>query len=289
MPTKTIQWFPGHMAKTRRLMAECLPDVDIVLEIRDARIPQSSANPEIRTLLQNKPSLILLNKSALADPSMTAKWIDHYRKAGRKCLAIDCITGEGFGHIEGAVREVLAEKLERYRAKGMEGRRIRAMVVGIPNVGKSSLINRLCGAKKARVEDRPGVTLSKQWASTGMGLDLLDMPGVLWPKFDDVTVGENLAVTGAIRDQIMDIEEIACILLARLKALFPMLLCERYKLTQAEVSQSEPYELFELIGQRRGFLQRGGSVNERRTAEILLDEFRGGKIGRMTLELPTEV
>lgn len=290
MPTtKTIQWFPGHMAKTRRLMTECLPDVDIVLEIRDARIPQSSANPEIRTLLQNKPSLLLLNKCALADAASTSKWIEHYRKEGRKCLAVDCITGEGFGHIEAAVRDVLAEKLERYRAKGMEGRRIRAMIVGIPNVGKSSLINRLCGAKKARVEDRPGVTLSKQWASTNMGLDLLDMPGVLWPKFDDETVGENLAVTGAIRDQIMDIEEIACILLARLKDFFPALLCERYKLDESEIEDLQAYEIFELVGQKRGFLQKGGSINERRTAEILLDEFRGGKIGRMTLELPGEV
>ena len=274
------------MAKTRRLMTECLPDVDIVLEIRDARIPQSSANPEIRTLLQNKPSLLLLNKCALADAASTSKWIEHYRKEGRKCLAVDCITGEGFGHIEAAVRDVLAEKLERYRAKGMEGRRIRAMIVGIPNVGKSSLINRLCGAKKARVEDRPGVTLSKQWVSTNMGLDLLDMPGVLWPKFEDARVGENLAITGAIRDKILDTEEIAMILCSRLVEVAPKEFLTRYKLKEEEIDGLDSYDLFELVGRKRGFLISGGEINHTRTAEMLLDEFRGGKIGRITLEKP---
>lgn len=288
MPSDTIQWFPGHMAKTRRQMAECLPMVDIVLELLDARIPLSSRNPDIRTTLQNKPSLILLNKSSLADPAVTAKWQAYFSGQGETCLPVDCITGEGLAQIYPAVCRALKDKLERYRAKGMEGRRLKAMVVGIPNVGKSSLINRLCGAKKAKVEDRPGVTLAKQWVSAACGLDLLDMPGVLWPRFDDKTVGENLAVTGAIRDRILNVEEVAVILLSRLKDCAPALLCERYKLSPADLEDAQLYEIFEQIGRTRGYLERGGTVNELRTAEMLLDEFRAAAIGRISLECPTE-
>ena len=286
MPSETIQWFPGHMAKTKRQMAECLPMVDIVLELCDARIPLSSRNPDIRSMLQSKPSLLLLNKSSLADPSVTAAWLTRFSEEGDTCLPVDCITGDGLDRIYPAVCRALSEKIERYRAKGMEGRRLKAMVVGIPNVGKSSLINRLCGAKKAKVEDRPGVTLSRQWVSTSIGLDLLDMPGVLWPKFDDRRVGENLAITGAIRDKILDVEEIAVILIRRLAEVSPALLCERYRLTPEQLDEMQPYELFEQIGRNRGFLMRGGEINELRTAEMLLDEFRSASIGRISLERP---
>ena len=287
MPSQTIQWFPGHMAKTRRLMAECLPDVDIVLELLDARIPLSSRNPNIEEMLKDKPSLILLNKSSLASPKITEQWVKYFTKKKTPCVAIDCQTGEGLDKIYPAVCSVLHDKLERYKAKGMEGRRLKAMVVGIPNVGKSSLINRLSGAKKAKVEDRPGVTLSKQWISTSIGLDLLDMPGVLWPRFENQTVGQNLALTGAIRDQILDVEELAVILVARLYETAPELLMERYKLSSSDLLCEDSYEIFGLIGKKRGFLVRGGEINELRTAQMLLDEFRSSTIGRISLEKPS--
>lgn len=286
MPSETIQWFPGHMAKTRRLITECLPDVDIVLELLDARIPKSSKNPEIDRLIGDKPKLMLLTKSALASPAVSAAWIAHYRANGTHALLIDSHSGEGIGMITDAVRRVLAEKLARYEEKGMANRRLSAMIVGIPNVGKSSLINRLAGGKRAKVEDRPGVTMTKQWVTTDIGLSLLDMPGVLWPKFDDRAVGENLGITGAIKDQIMDIETLAMAMCERLAATVPELFGARYKLTPEECASLDGYDLFCLIGQRRGFLMSGGLVNERRTAEMLLDEFRGGKIGRISLERP---
>lgn len=288
MPSQTIQWFPGHMAKTRRLMTECLPDVDIVLELLDARIPMSSRNPNIEEMLRDKPSLILLNKSSLASTKLTDEWVKYFKKNGISCLAIDCHTGEGLEKIYPAVCSVLSDKIERYKAKGMEGRRLKAMVVGIPNVGKSSLINRLSGAKKAKVEDRPGVTLSKQWISTSIGLDLLDMPGVLWPRFENQTVGQNLALTGAIRDQILDVEELAVILVGRLCTTAPELLIDRYKLTTEELSSNDAYDIFALIGKKRGFLIRGGEINELRTAQMLLDEYRSSTIGRITLEKPVD-
>ncbi len=288
MPSQTIQWFPGHMAKTRRLMKENLALVDIVFELVDARIPQSSRNPEIAQLTQGKPVLTLLTKSSLADPTITKAWMEHYanQKDGRYTLAIDCVTGENLNRIEPTVRKALADKLERYAAKGMEGRLIKAMIVGIPNVGKSSLVNRLSGGKKARVEDRPGVTTNKQWVSTGSGIDLLDMPGVLWPKFDDQRTGENLAVTGAIRDGILDIETLAGILCARLYENAPTLFCTRYKLDYDKLVGLKPHELLEAVARKRGFLVPGGELNTERAAIIVLDEFRGGKIGRISLEKP---
>ena len=287
MASQTIQWFPGHMAKTRRLMTECLPDVDIVLELLDARIPLSSRNPNIKEMLKDKPSLILLNKSSLASPKLTNQWTEYFVKNGLACLSIDCNTGDGLDKIYPAVCQVLKDKIERYKSKGMEGRRLKAMVVGIPNVGKSSLINRLSGAKKAKVEDRPGVTVSKQWISTSIGLDLLDMPGVLWPKFENQIVGETLAITGAIRDQILDVEELAVILVGRLRETAPDLLSQRYKLSENELEDYDNYDLFSAIGKKRGFLIRGGKVNELRTAQMLLDEFRASVIGRITLETPS--
>lgn len=283
MQEKQIQWFPGHMAKTRRMISENLKNVDIVIEILDARIPRSSRNPEISRLIGQKPSLILLNKCSLADPAMTKGWVNFYTSDSSVCIATDCITGEGLKAIAPAVKGILSEKVERYEKKGMNGRTLKAMVLGIPNVGKSSLINKLCGSKKAKVENRPGVTLDKQWFATSVGLDLLDMPGVLWPKFDDRTVGENLALTGAIKDSILDIESLAAVLCSRLVKSYPALLCARYKL-ESIPEELQPYQVVELIGKKRGFLVSGGEINTERTANMLLDEFRSGKIGRITLD-----
>lgn len=288
MASNPIQWFPGHMAKTKRMMRECLSEVDIIIELLDARIPYSSKNPEIDGLINGKPKLTVLTKSTLANPNVTHRWVEEYNRRGNKIVVIDSTLGIGIDDLATAVRELMAEKLERYHLKGMDGRKLKAMIVGIPNVGKSSLINRIAGNKKAKVEDRPGVTVDKQWVPTKIGFDLLDMPGVLWPKFEDQTVGENLAMTGAIRDQILDTEEIAMILCSRLMQVAPTEFMTRYKLTIEETEGLDSYDLFELVGRKRGFLISGGEVNHKRCADMLLDEFRGGKIGRISLELPTD-
>ncbi len=288
MAANPIQWFPGHMAKTKRLMRECLSEVDIILELLDARIPYSSKNPEIEEMIGEKPKITVLTKSTLADPVATRLWVDKLSKTSNKVVVIDSTTGLGIDALSAAVREVLKEKIERYEAKGMSGRRLRAMIVGIPNVGKSSLINRIAGSKKAKVEDRPGVTMTKQWVPTQIGFDLLDMPGVLWPKFEDERVGENLAITGAIRDKILDVEEIAMILCTRLMDVAREAFMTRYKLSFDEVEGLDSYDLFELVGRKRGFLISGGEINHQRTADMLLDEFRGAKIGRITLEIPKD-
>lgn len=285
MPSEIIQWFPGHMAKTRRMISENLKNVDIVIEILDARIPYSSRNPEITRLTASKPTLLLLNKASLADPEQNKKWKKQYTADNTTCILTDCVTGEGMKSLAPAIREILAEKLKRYEEKGMSGRRVRAMVLGIPNVGKSSLINRICGNKKTKVEDRPGVTLDKQWVSTNIGVDLLDMPGILWPKFEEKRVGENLALTGAIRDGVLDTEALATVLCKRLRLLYPEMLASRYKLGDlADYKELTDYGLFETIGKKRGFLISGGEVNTERTAIMLLDEFRSAKIGRITLD-----
>ncbi len=286
MPSTLIQWFPGHMAKTRRLIAECLPLVDLVIELRDARIPQSSQNPEIRRLVGNKPILTLCNKASLADPQSNAAWKRYYEKEGTFCLFVDCQSGEGISKIPDAVRTLMADKLQRYQDKNMTGRELKAMVVGIPNVGKSSFINRMAKSAKARVEDRPGVTRDKQWIPTSLGLYLLDMPGILWPKFEDQTVGQNLAMTGAVKDEILDTQEIAALLCGRLRRLYPTQLAARYKLDMTACAADNDYELLERIGRKRGFLCAGAEVDLLRTAVMLLDEFRGGKIGRLSLEMP---
>ncbi|MHB1152754.1 MAG: ribosome biogenesis GTPase YlqF [Eubacteriales bacterium] len=287
MPSQTIQWFPGHMAKARRLIRENLPSVDIVIEILDARIPLSSENPEVTSIVGSKPLLSILNKASLADQEISSAWKREFNRIGRNCIFTDCISGYGMNELKTAVIDTLSEKIEKYENRGMSGRTLKAMVIGIPNVGKSSFINRLAGIKKAKVEDRPGVTLTKQWVPTSAGLDLLDMPGVLWPKFEDQTVGENLALTGAIKDHILDIEHIAIILCRRLRKLYPELLSERYKLDgESSFAGLEDWELFELIGRKRGYLISGGEINYERTAVMLLDEFRGGKIGKITLERP---
>jgi ribosome biogenesis GTPase A len=286
MQSDVIQWFPGHMAKTRRLISENLKEVDIIIEILDARIPYSSKNPEIARLIGDKPSLTILNKASLANKSITQKWIEHYKANGKYAISVDCITGEGLSLISAAVKKILADKLERYENKGMN-KKLRAMFVGIPNVGKSSLINKICGSKKAKVENRPGVTLNKQWIPTNIGFDLMDMPGVLWPKFEEKAVGENLAITGAIKDAILDTEYIAVVLCNRLKAIAPNEFMTRYKIKENELENCETdYEIFELVGKKRGFLISGGEINTERTAATLLEEFRSAKIGAISLEIP---
>ena len=289
MEAVDIQWFPGHMAKTRRLMKANLPLVDVVVEITDARVPASSRNPEMKNLVGGKPRVVVLNKCDMADEALTAEWIEYYRANGVKAIAMDCRSGKGLNKLVPTVKEVMKKELEKRAAKGMEGKPIRIMVVGIPNVGKSSFINRVAGGKRTKVEDRPGVTRGKQWVTLEKGIDLLDMPGVLWPKFDDKTVGEHLAFTGAIKDDILDTELLAMRLADLLNREWHSLLCERYKLTDEETADIEPYDLLSLIGVKRGMKFSGGEVNTERAAAMLLDEFRGGKIGRITLEMPNEL
>lgn len=280
-PSKPIQWFPGHMTKTRRKMQESLPLVDIVVEVIDARIPVSSRNPDLSSLLGDKPRLVVLNKSDLADEQATGEWIDWFADHRTAAMAVDCKSGKGINRFLPLLRQVLADKIAAWEAKGMGGRPIRAMVVGIPNAGKSSFINRMAKGGKARVEDRPGVTRNNQWFVVEGGAQLLDTPGVLWPKFEDQEVALHLAYTGAIRDQILDVEELACGLLNILGGAYFPLLQERYKLTD---NPGDSWELLQAIGRRRGMLISGGEVNTERAAIMLLDEFRGGKLGRITLE-----
>lgn len=281
-----IQWFPGHMAKTRRMISENIKNVDIVIELLDARIPKSSKNPEIASLCESRPTLTLLNKASLADPAVTKQWVAAYKENGQYALPIDCITGENLNRIGDAVKNILIEKVKKFEEKGMTGRKLKAMIVGIPNVGKSSLVNKLSGQKKAKVENRPGVTVDKQWVTTNQGFDLLDMPGVLWPKFEDRLTGENLAATGAIKDQILDTEEIGMILAKRLYDLYPNEFCARYKLNADDLSELDSYDLLCAVGKKRGFLVSGGDINTERTALMLLEEFRSSKIGRLSLEMP---
>ena len=287
MPGEIIQWFPGHMAKTRRQITEDLKQVDACIELLDARIPASSRNPEIEKLLAGKPSITLLNKTSLADPDATAEWVKYYKSRGMTPIPVDAVTGEGVGRITPALRDLLADKIAHWTERGMTGRRIKVMILGVPNVGKSTLINKLVGARKAKAEDRPGVTREKQWVLTKTGLNLLDTPGVLWPKFDDRMTGEALAFTGAIKDQILDTETLAVCLVGRLRRLYPTELSARYKLgSMEEHSDISDADLFLTIGKKRGFLISGGEVDAERTALVLLDEFRGAKIGRMTIERP---
>lgn len=289
MPSGVIQWYPGHMAKTRRMIEENLKNVDVVIELLDARIPYSSRNPEIIKLKGNKPSIILLNKASLADPTQTLGWERTYSSENCICIQTDCVTGFGLNKIAPAMRKLCSDKLQKYQDKGMTGRKLKAMVLGIPNVGKSSLVNRLSGTgKKAKVENRPGVTLDKQWIATSAGFDLLDMPGILWPKFDDKRVAENLAATGAVKDVILDIESVALALCKRLRKYYPELLSLRYKLGDpASFVDLTDAELLTLIGKKRGFLISGGKIDLERTSIVLLEELRSGKIGKITLDYIT--
>ena len=285
MPSEHIQWFPGHMAKTRRLISDNLKNVHIIIEVLDARIPVSSRNPELRRLTGTKPTILLLNKASLADPAKSREFVRLYTDEHTVCILCDCVTGEGIGKLPDAIRTVLHERVERYEEKGMTGRHLRAMVVGVPNVGKSTLINRMSGGTKAKAENRPGVTRDKQWVTTRIGLDLLDMPGVLWPKFEDQIIGENLALTGAIKDDILDVERMGCILVRRLRELYPQALETRYKLTDKDGWASlSDFDLVTLIGRKRGCLISGGEVDTERASNLLLDEFRAARIGRLTID-----
>ena len=283
---QNIQWFPGHMAKTRRLIKESLPQVDIVVELTDARIPMSSRNPELDGWVGDKPRMILLNKCDAADPAATAKWLAYYQSKGIRALATDCRSGKGIKGFLPAVREELSELLQYREQKGMGGKPIRMMIVGIPNVGKSSFINRMAGEKRAKVEDRPGVTRGRQWVNVAKGVDLLDMPGVLWPKFEDPAVGERLAFTGAVKDGVLDIELLAMRLLDWLAKEYPQVLKDRYRLE--DTSGMESFERLEAVGRKRGMLISGGEVNTERAAITVMDEYRSGKLGNLTLELPPE-
>jgi ribosome biogenesis GTPase A len=279
-----IQWYPGHMAKTKRKIKECLALVDIIVEIIDARIPISSRNPDLRKLTAGKPSVILLNKSDIADEAATSEWIRYFREQNISALAVDCKSGRGLSGFLPLVKKVLADRIAQWKQKGMVSRPVRMMVAGIPNSGKSSFINRMSHGSKARVEDRPGVTRANQWFVTADGSQMLDTPGVLWPKFDDQRVARYLAFTGAIRDEILNIEELAYELLTLLKNDYSELLKSRYKLP--EQLPDDSWELLQLIGKLRGMLISGGEVDTERASIMLIDEFRGGRIGRITLEKP---
>lgn len=276
-----IQWFPGHMTKTRRKIQEILPIIDAVAEIVDARIPVSSRNPDLLDIIKDKPLMILLNKCDMADPKETVKWIEYYKKQGISAIPVDCKTGKGVGNFKDIVKTAMAEKLEYYREKGMVGKPLRVMVVGIPNVGKSTFINRIAGNSRVKAENRPGVTRGNQWVTIDKQLELLDTPGVLWPKFEDQTVGERLAFTGAVKDAVLDIELLAVRLLENLKENYPELLLERYKLASLD---EEPYELLCTIGKKRGMMIRGGETDTERASAMLLEEYRNCKLGRITLE-----
>jgi len=281
-----IQWYPGHMTKTRRMMEENQKLIDVVVELLDARIPLSSRNPVIDEIFPSKPRLVVLNKSDIADPDITSKWERYFKSKGLGVKSISATSGKSLNDIFSAVKELLKDKIEHDRQRGLVNRPIKMMVVGIPNVGKSSFINKLSGKKSAITGDRPGVTKGKQWIRLPNSFELLDTPGILWPKFEDVAVGEKLAFTGAIKDEIMDLEEIACRLLLLLKNKYPQRLTERYKMTDFEDMQG--YEMLELLGRKRGFVVSGGEIDTERAAKILLDEFRGAKLGRLSLETPEE-
>lgn len=278
---QNIHWFPGHMTKTRRKIQEILPIIDAVAEIVDARVPISSRNPDLLDIIKDKPLMILLNKCDMADPKETAKWIEYYRSVGVSAVPIDCKTGKGIGNFKEMVKATLADKLEAYRNKGMVGKPLRVMVVGIPNVGKSTFINSIAGKGRVKVENRPGVTRGNQWVTIDRQLELLDTPGVLWPKFEDQTVGERLAFTGAVKDAVLDIELLAVRLIENLKESYPELLAQRYKLLELD---AEPYDILCEIGKKRGMMIRGGETDTERAANMLLEEYRNCKIGRISLE-----
>ena len=280
-----IQWYPGHMTKTRRQIEADLKQVDAVCEIVDARIPMSSRNPDIDAICGSKPRIIVLNRMDLADPAATRRWKEYFKSRGMAVIATDCKTRQGIADFTPAARAACAEKLQRDAARGMN-RPLRVMVVGIPNVGKSTLINQISGRKGAKAENRPGVTRGKQWVTVDSGLQLLDTPGILWPKFEDPEVGMMLAYTGAVKEGVIDLEELACRLLELLLKYYPHVLAERY---QVEAQPGTPgYELLEMAGRKRGYLLRGAEVHTERMAKVLMDEFRSGKLGKFTLEMPEE-
>lgn len=283
---QNIQWFPGHMTKTKRQIQASLKLVDAVAEIIDARIPESSRNPDLDSIIQNKPRVVLMNKCDMADPSSTQKWINYFKNNGIVAIPIDCKTGRGINKFVSSVNEVLKEKIEKQKAKGLLNPTVRVMIVGIPNVGKSTFINRISKNRKAKAEDKPGVTRGNQWFTINKGFEVLDTPGVLWPKFEDKIVGERLAFTGAVKDQIMDTELLAMRLLDFLKVEKNPIFVERFKLQNENIEEIESYELLELIGRKRGMLISGGEIDTERAAIMLLDEYRSAKLGKYTFELP---
>lgn len=283
---QTIQWFPGHMTKTKRQIQSSLKLVDAVAEIIDARIPVSSRNPDLAKLVQNKPRVILLNKCDMANQTATKMWIDYFKKQNLVAIPVDCKSGRGLDKFAPAVNTVMSHKIARLKEKGMVNPTIRIMIVGIPNVGKSSFINKMVKKNRAKVEDRPGVTRGNQWYTIAKNLEMLDTPGVLWPKFDDKTVGEHLAFTGAVKDQILDIELLAVRLLDFIKELKPADFITRFKLENEDVENIDSYELLKMIGKKRCMLVSGGEIDTERAAIMLLDEFRSAKLGRITVEMP---
>lgn len=282
-----IQWYPGHMTKTRRQMENDVKLVDLVAEVVDARIPISSRNPDIDMMVGDRPRLIIFNRVDQADPAMTVQWLAWFKDKGYGVLETDAKSGKGVSQFSGAAKNALRDKLAAWKAKGQVGRPIRAMVVGVPNVGKSTFINKVARRKSAKASDRPGVTRGKQWVSVDAGLELLDTPGILWPKFEDKTTGLHLAFTGAVKDEVTDIEGLACALLELLGSRYPKALEERYRV--AGINGLHGWELLEQCARKRGMLVSGGEVDTERMSKVLLDEFRGGKLGRFTLETPGEV
>lgn len=283
MNEKVIQWYPGHMAKTRRLMKESLPLIDAVCELVDARVPESSRNPDLDGIIGSKPRIVLLNKCDLADERATARKIKELAERGVTALPVVCRSGKGLEKFEPAVREVLKDKIKANADKGMAGKPLRVMVVGIPNTGKSSFINRMAGKYRAKVADKPGVTRGNQWFAIGSGIELLDTPGVLWPKFEDPQVGLKLAFIGSIKETTLDIQELAVSLLSVMQKNYPDRLEQRYKVADVQDVQ-EPYELLEMIAAKRGMLLRKGEYDTERAAVMLLDEYRSGKLGKITLD-----
>ncbi len=281
-----VQWFPGHMTKTRRMMEEDIKLIDLVIEIVDARLPLSSRNPSIDEIVGSKPRLLLLNKSDIADNQITKEWEKYFKDNNINSMVICSTGGKSLNPVFAKVKEILKDKIEKQKQKGLVNRPIKLMIVGVPNVGKSSLINKLAGKKRAITGDRPGVTRGKQWIRLDNGFELLDTPGILWPKFEDEQVGLKLAYTGAIKDDIMDTEELSCHLLEFLKVEYPDSLTERYKMT--DFCDMSGYEMLELLGRKRGFVVSGGEIDTERAAKILLDEFRAAKLGNITLEKPED-
>lgn len=284
---QNIQWFPGHMTKTKRKIQASLKLVDAVAEIIDARIPISSRNPDLASIIENKPRLVLLNKCDMANKNATAKWIEYFKEQNIPAIPVDCKSGRGLNNFVPTLNSVLREKIASLKSKGMINPILRVMIVGIPNVGKSSFINRIAKQSKAKVEDRPGVTRGNQWYTIAKNFELLDTPGVLWPKFNDQKIAEHLAFTGAIKDQIMDTELLAIRLLEVLSELKVPKFMERFKLTEDDLKSCEDsYELLKLVGKKRGMLISGGEIDTERAATMLLDEYRSAKLGQITLELP---
>ncbi|HYF83116.1 MAG TPA: ribosome biogenesis GTPase YlqF [Clostridia bacterium] len=282
-----IQWYPGHMVKAKRKIAEDLKLVDVVIELLDARIPMSSRNPEVDQIVGSKKRIIVLNKSDLADPVVNRKWINYFNQENTKVILANSVSGTGLKDVLAASKELMKEKLDRLKSKGLLVKTVRALIIGIPNVGKSTFINKLAGKSVAQTGDRPGVTKSKQWIKVSPELELLDTPGILWPKFEDERVGMSLAYTGAIKDEILDINELAEKLLEVLISKFPNMLKARYKLDEI-TADITPQTLLEKIGRKRGCIIAGGEVDMLRASVMLLDEFRGGKIGNITLETPED-